>query len=111
MYAGALAPDLSLSMLTATSVSVSWTQPMFSFDVQSYEVLLTRLTLCDTITDRRGPRTISANAVMELFEDLEEFITYRASVTANFQLTPFSVSPATDVMEFTTQGVGTSLLL
>ena len=104
---GARAPDISISEIMATSVRVSWTQPMFSFPVQNYLVVLTRVTLCDAITSPRGPRPQVAHDMTEHFENLGEFITYRARVTANFMPPSFgAVSPEFTEMEFTTLGVG-----
>ena len=79
---------------------MSWTQPLFSLTVQSYDIALTRLTSCVSFAPRRGPRRKNANDMTEFFEGLGASITYRAEVTANFL--SFSSVSAVAEMEFTT---------
>ena len=115
MFVGALAPVISLSQLTPTSVRVSWTQPENSFTVLNYQVVLVRVTQCDSFPSQRGPRPQdNANDMTELFEDLGEYITYRAGVTVTFQSpsSSFTVDPVeAEEMEFTTPGIGTVVFL
>ena len=108
---GALEPVISLSPPTATSVTVSWTQPPFSFPVASYGVFVTRVTgsgpqqLCQIVSN--VTRTHSANDTTELFEDLLELSTYRARVRVNFQSASFGSVPSVFAeTEFTTQSAG-----
>ena len=107
-YPGALAPTLTISSLTATSVTVSWTQPPFSFTPVNYTVTLKRVTgsgqaLCANVEDSRSP--ISTSDTAQDFSNLEEFSTYRATVTARFM--EFGLSLTTPAsMEFITLVTG-----
>ena len=104
----ALAPVISLSPPTATSVTVSWSQPMSSFDVQHYQVSVARITSCNGVVIIRGPRHQLSTDMQEDFEDLEESIEYRANITAVFHSTHHPLSPASAyaVMDFTTLPTG-----
>ena len=77
---------ITTSSLTATSVTVSWTQPPFSFTPVGYSITVTRVTesdrvLCTTI-DRKSITAISNSAT---FADLHEFSLYIVVVTARFR--------------------------
>ena len=84
--AGVLAPSISLSApATATSASLSWSQPQFSLTVLQYTVSLTRVTgsgqtLCPSLQDNRPAVTTTGNSMA--FTELEEFSSYRVTVTA-----------------------------
>ena len=95
VHLGAFAPSISTSSLTATSVTVSWTQPPFSFTPVGYVVTLTRVmgsgqALCTTVEDSRTPVSTSATSLD--FTDLEEFSTYAVTVTAT--IVEFGLSSA-----------------
>ena len=88
MLSGTIPPDVTISMLTATSVTVSWTQPELSFPVAGYSISLTRVTgsvLCGSVEDHRPTRAIGAVSSVE-FSDLEEFSHYNVTVTAVFSM-------------------------
>ena len=81
-----MAPIITTSQLTATSVTVSWTQPQFSFTPVSYTVTLSQRTgqgdmLCTDLADVRD--TMIAGESME-FTELEEFSIYDTQVRASF---------------------------
>ena len=107
-YLGVLAPTLTVSSLTATSVTVSWTQPPFSFTPVNYIVTLTGVMgggqeLCPTFEDDRSP--IQKTATSHDFISLEEFSTYRITITARFM--DFGLSLTTpSSMEFMTLSAG-----
>ncbi len=108
---GALQPNVATSSLTATSVTVSWTPPPFSFTPVDYTVTLTRVTgrgLCTLYEDSRPP-VIATVTSME-FTGLQEFSIYRVTVTARFS--EFGLSPtAPSTIEFTTLSVRTYVAL
>ncbi len=104
---GALAPNVATSSLTATSVTVSWTQPPFSFTPVDYTVTLTRVTgsrqvLCSTVEDSRPPVTITPPVTSMELTRLHRFSGYQVRVTARFS-NVFSLSPtSSSSMEFAT---------
>ena len=112
---GTLPPVVStLSSPTATSVTITWTQPDsesdFSIPVQMYTVTVTRLNglaaaRCVTYTESRLPVTTTSTVMSVQFTDLQEFSSYRATVTAMFSAT-FEVTPASSNLEFTTLSAG-----
>ena len=78
---------ISISSLTATSVSVSWDQPAFSFTPIDYTVSLTRVTgedqaLCSDLEDNRPELTTDVTAFN--FTSLKEFSTYTVTIVAQF---------------------------
>ena len=104
---GAQPPVISMLLPTATSVTITWTQPEFSLPVLDYTVSLTRVTgssqvLCPSVMDSRSPVTIVATVTSMEFTGLQEFSTYTVTVTARFNTT-VSQSPT---MEFTTLSAG-----
>ncbi len=107
---GLFPPSITISSLTATSVTVSWTQPPFSFTPVSYTVTLRRHTgsdqvLCTGVEDSRAPITTAATSWT--FSLLEEFSTYCVEVIARFMEFSLSVTvPAT--ITFTTLSAGIS---
>ncbi len=106
---GLLAPSITTSSLTARSVTVSWTQPPFSFNPVSYTVTLTRVTgsdqvLCPGVKDSRAPITTAATSWT--FTLLEEFSTYHVEVIARFMEFSLSVTVPAEIT-FTTLSAGT----
>ena len=106
-------PDISTPSPspTATSVTISWTQPEFSLPVVGYTVTVTRLNglaetvRCASYTDSRLPVTTISTVMSARFTDLQEFSNYRATVTAMFSAT-FEVTPASSNLEFMTLSAG-----
>ena len=110
-HAGVSVPSISLSApATATSVSLSWSQPQFSLPVVEYTVSLTRVTgsgqtLCPSLEDNRPAVTTTGNSMS--FTDLEEFSSYRVTVTAVYDA--FGVTRMASSNEgFTTLSAGRS---
>ena len=110
-FIGTFPPVIStLSSHTATSVTITWTQPEsesdFSIPVEMYTVTVTRLNglaaaRCVTYTESRLPVTTTSTVMSVQFTDLQEFSSYRATVTAMFSAT-FEVTHASTNLEFTT---------
>ena len=104
-----------LSSPIATSVTITWTQPDsesdFSLPVQMYTVSVTRVNglaetvRCASYTENRLPVTTTSTVMSVQFADLQEFSSYRATVTAMFSAT-FEVTPASSNLEFTTLSAG-----
>ena len=98
---------ISASLPTAKSVTITWTQPEFSLPVVGYTVTVTRLNglaetaRCASYTESRLPVTTTSTVMSVQFTDLQEFSSYRATVSAMFSAT-FEVTPASSNMEFTT---------
>ena len=115
---GTLPPVIStLSSLIPTSVTITWTQPElesdFSIPVQMYMVTVTRLNglaaaRCASYTESRQPVTTTSTVMSVQFTDLQEFSSYRATVTAMFSAT-FEVTPASSNLEFTTLSAGKNI--
>ena len=113
MYAGVMAPKISIELPNSKSVDISWTLSEFGLQnmVQYYSISLTRQTtgnsqaLCPSIEDSRNfPNT--TNSLIS-FTDLEEFSSYRVTVTAVYDA--FGVTRmASSNEEFTTLSAGTS---
>ncbi len=104
-------PNVATPSLTATSVTVSWTQPPFSFTPVDYTVTLTRVTgsgLCSTVEDNRPPVTITLPVTSMAFTDLQEFSVYTVTVTTRFS--EFG-STASSNMDFTTPSARTYVAL
>ena len=90
LITGAMPPQVTASLLTATSLNVSWTQPDFSPPIVSYTVSLTLITgsgqaLCPLAEDMR-PIIVTMNTSIEC-TGLEEFSSYNITVNATFNLT------------------------
>ncbi len=107
---GALSLNLTSSIITTTSTTVSWTQSPFSFAPVGYIVTLTRVTgsnqtLCTEIMDKRYPLTILFNVTSMEFTGLHEFSTYRVNVTAMFNAFGLSRAPFS-MLVFTTLSTG-----
>ena len=110
--AGVLPPAFSTHSPTATSVTITWTQPEFSLPVIGYTVTVTRLNgLAETVrcaqyTESRLPVTTTSTVMSVQFTDLQEFSSYSATVTARFGAT-FGVAYANSSLNFSTLSAGT----
>ena len=107
---GGVPPVISTPSPTATSVAITWTQPVseFSLPVANYTVSLTRITgsgqvLCPSVMDSRGPVTTTATVTSMEFTDLQEYSNYTATVTAKYA--KFGTIESTDI-RFTTLSTG-----
>ena len=97
------APTITSSSITATSVTITWSQPEGSLAADDYTISLERLTdsdrqLCPTITDSRQ-MTITTTSMS--FTNLQEFSIYTVTVTARVFATP-----RTSTHEFITTTAG-----
>ena len=86
--------------VTATSATVSWTQPPFSFTPVGYTVTLTRVTgssqvLCTSVMDSRPPVTTMPTVTSMEFTGLLEYSVYRVTVTARFSAFGLSLASPT----------------
>ena len=105
MYADALAPIVTISSLSATSVAISWTQSELSPPVVEYTISLTRVTgsgqsVCSSLEDNRT--AVTTNEQSMGFTRLEESSIYTVVVTAMFD----AFGDRSTDMEFTTLSVG-----
>ena len=107
---GGVPPVISTTSPTATSVTITWTQPVteFSLPVLDYTVSLTRVTgsgqvLCPSVMDSRGPVTTTATVTSMEFTGLQEYSNYIATVTARFSVTSTTFPTA---INFTTLSTG-----
>ena len=78
------APTITSSSITATSVTITWSQPEGSLAADDYTISLQRVTgnnrqLCPTITDNRQMTTTTTSIS---FTNLQEFSIYTVIVTA-----------------------------
>ena len=111
MLSGVLAPNITPSPLaTAISVSLSWSQPELSLPVIEYTVSLTRVTgsgqtLCLSLEENRPAVTATGNSMS--FTELEEFSSYRVTVTAVYDAFG-ETRMASSNEEFTTLSAGIS---
>ena len=104
----ALAPVISVPTPTATSVSITWTQPELSLPVLNYTVSLTQVTgsgqvLCPSVMDSRSPITVMNTVTSMEFTGLQEFSSYTVTVNARFSAS----SLVTQSTDFTTLSAGT----
>ena len=108
---GHLPPVISRPSPTASSVTITWTQPEFSLPVVGYTVIVTRLNglaetvRCNLYTESRQPITTTSTIMPVLFTGLQEFSNYTATVTVMFSTT-LEVTPASSNLEFTTLSDG-----
>ena len=108
---GTLPTVISAPSPTATSVTINWTQPEFSLPVVGYTVTVTRLyglagiVRCASYTESRLPVTTTSTVMSVQFTDLQEFSSYRATVTAMFSAT-FEATPESSNQEFSTLSEG-----
>ena len=112
IIAGILPPVISTPSPTETSATITWTQPEFSLPVVGYTVTATRLNglACASYTESRLPVTTTSTVMSVQFTDLQEFSSYRTTVTAVFSAT-FVVTPASSNLEFTTHSAGMNTLV
>ena len=86
---GNLNPDTIAPSPTATSVTITWTQPEFSLPVAGHTVTVTRVTgsgqvLCPLFVEEDQSTTTSPNVTTTTFTGLQEFSSYTVRVTAIF---------------------------
>ena len=90
-------PEISTTSPTATSVTVTWTQPEIPLLVIRYTVTVTRATgsgqvLCPSFVEEDQSTTTSPSVTTTTFTGLQEFSTYtvrvRVTVSSIFGLTP-----------------------
>ena len=103
-------PTIMSSSLTATSVTITWSQPEGSLAADDYIISLHQLTnsnqtLCTTSMNNQTMMTTSAATSMN-FTNLMEFNIYSVTVTAR----AFGTS-RTSILEFTTLPAGTYIQL
>ena len=110
-------PNIITSSLNATSVTISLTQPPFSFTPVNYTVTLTRVTGSDQAlcTSTQHSRTIAAlpatnNFTSVMVLDLYEFSTYTITVMARFSEFLVNLTAANSA-NFTTISAGMFLLI
>ena len=79
--------SITFSSITATSVTISWTQPPFSLSMDEYRVELRRVTgarqLCTMVEEYKSKMTTGISTVN--FSNLQEFSIYSVTITAILQ--------------------------
>ena len=84
-----MAPVISAPSPTATSVTITWTQPEFSLTVDGYIVTVTRVTgsnnqvLCPLFVEEDQSTNTSPSVMTTTFTGLQEFSSYLVRVTVN----------------------------
>ena len=102
-YVGSLAPVVSPPSATATSVTITWTQPEFSATISDYTITVTRRstqTLCPSFVEPDQTATTQPDTMSTSISGLQEFSNYRVTVTANFDA--FGMSSRQHNVDFTT---------
>ena len=105
-------PVISTPSSTATSVTITWTQPEFSLPVVGYTVTVTRVTgsgqvLCPSFEEEDQSTTTSSSVTNTTFTGLQEFSSYTVRVTANFgNVFGLSAVTAEESLTFTTLSSG-----
>ena len=98
--------SITFSSITATSVTISWTQPPFSLPTDEYRVDLRRITgarqLCTMVEDYVSKNTSGTSIVN--FSNLHDFSIY--NVTINVTLPSGYNVTLTPTVEFTTKTAG-----
>ena len=101
--------NIDFLSLTATSVTISWTQPPFSLPMDEYRVDLRRVTdarqLCKDVKDDKFKITNGTPTVN--FTNLHEFSIY--SVTITVTLPSGFTATLTPTVEFTTKRAGMTI--
>ena len=101
--------SITFSSLTATSLTISWTQPPFSLPMDEYKVDLGRVTgarqLCTMVEDNKSKMTTGISTVE--FTNLQEFSIY--SVTITVTLPSGFNATLTPTVEFTTKTAGMTI--
>ena len=98
--------SITFSSLTATSVTISWTQPPFSLPMDEYRVELRRVTgtrqFCQVVEDDKSKMTTDISTVE--FTNLREFSIYNVTIT---DILPSGFTATlTPTVEFTTKAAG-----
>ena len=101
--------SLIKNYVTATSVTISWTQPPFSLPMDEYRVELRRVTgarqLCTMVEDYKSKMTTGVSIVE--FTNLHEFSIYGVTITV---ILPSGFSATlTPTVEFTTKAAGMAM--
>ncbi len=104
--------NVRASSLTATSVTLSWTQATNSLPAESYAVSLTRMTgddngMCALPSDARSMMNIPPSSTSMEFINLAEFSTYTFTVSAVALGNTSNPSSTT----FTTASIGTYVII
>ena len=103
--------NVTFSSLTSTSVTISWTQPLFSLPMDEYRVELRRVTgprqLCTMVEDNTSKMTTTGISTVE-FTNLHEFSIYNVTITVTLQ-SGFNAT-LTPTVEFTTKAAGMIIL-
>ena len=101
--------NITFSSLTATSVTISWTQPPFSLPMDEYRVELRRVTderqLCQVVEDDKFEITNGTSTVN--FTNLQVFIIYNITITVTLP-SGFDAT-LTPTVEFTTKAAGMTI--
>ena len=102
--------NITFSSLTATSVTLSWTQPPFSLPMDEYRVELRRVTdarqLCTMVEDNKSRMTGDNISTVD-FSNLQEFSVY--SVTITVIIPSGFTATLTPTVEFTTKAAGMTI--
>ena len=101
--------NITFSSLTATSVTISWTQPPFSLPMDEYKVELRQVTgarqLCTMVEDDKSKMTTGISTVE--FTNLQEFSIYSVTITL---IVPSGLNATlTPTVEFTTKAAGMTI--
>ena len=101
--------SVTFSSLTATSVTISWTQPPFSLPMDEYRVDLRRVTdtrqLCAMVEDNKSRMTTGVFTVE--FTNLQVFSIYNITITVT--LPSGFTATLTPTVEFTTKAAGMTI--
>ena len=99
--------NITSSSLTATSATISWTQPPFSLPMDEYRVELRQVTgarqLCQEVEDYKSKMT-TRGAVSVDFTSLHEFSIYQVTILI-ITISGFNAT-LTPTVEFTTKAAG-----
>ena len=102
--------NVTFSSLTATSVTLSWTQSPFSLPMDEYRVELRRVTesrqLCTMVEDDKSKMTKNGTPTVN-FTNLQEFSIYNVTITV---ILPSGFTAIlTPTIEFTTKAAGMTI--
>ena len=106
---GILAPVISTLSATATSVTITWTQPEFSLPVTDYSITVTlrsTQTLCLSYKEQDQTTTTQPDNMSIILIGLQEFSNYRVTITANFNQFGYTCLGSAASMDFTTTSAG-----
>lgn len=101
---------MTASSVTATTVLVTWRQPIESFTPDSYMIVLTRVigagqVLCPDVQDSRSVEITQKNIFTMQFTGLHEFSSYEVRITASFSAFGARTSEPGSIV-FTTSAAG-----